>query len=648
MTTVRSRLLLPALALLLFATPSARAAWQPQGNPVCTANATQQQHAGCPDGSGGVYIVWADLRGGAAQMYAQHLLSDGSIAPGWPSQGVQVTNEFLAQLPAAVPDGAGGLLVIAQVGSNLVAQRIEPSGSIAPGFPPNGIALTSDLTNAQFAVTSDGAGGAWVLRDGVAAVNGQSRVRLTRVTRDGTFAPGWTASGVTLLNGVFVFNAMRVEADAAGGAVASANYVSPASFQSFTLFTRVRANGAIAQTQAAPTYLSNGMPPGTHGGSAIPDGRAGMIAIWVDEPSAGQSSWFGAHWDSTGAAVWPAGMTLGPPYYPPPFHAVSDGSGGAYLVGSSLGSFGPYAYRYAANGTAPPGWSATGLPIGGPDSPENALMRTPAGLLAIWSEHPSAQSDLRALLLTPNGVPAAGWVWGGNAVCTMPGDQKSPLLIPDGLGGAIGCWLDLRDAATTGQDVYATRLVESAPPVATDAALVEASAEPGRVLLRWWSADGPRFAAALEREAGGAGFSALADLTADGSGNVRYEDRDVETGATYRYRLVVSENGERRSLGETTVVVPGAASFSLEPVRPNPSNGRFTVAFTLPEARPARIDVFDLTGRLVWTEAFAPGHAGRFLVQREAGAAPGVYLLRLTQGRDSRTTRVVRAESDAR
>ena len=148
-TTVRSRLLLPALALLLFATPSARAAWQPQGNPVCTANATQQQHAGCPDGSGGVYIVWADLRGGAAQMYAQHLLSDGSIAPGWPSQGVQVTNEFLAQLPAAVPDGAGGLLVIAQVGSNLVAQRIEPSGSIAPGFPPNGIALTSDLTNAQ-------------------------------------------------------------------------------------------------------------------------------------------------------------------------------------------------------------------------------------------------------------------------------------------------------------------------------------------------------------------------------------------------------------------------------------------------------------------------------------------------------------------
>ena len=32
-------------------------------------------------------------------------------------------------------------------------------------------------------------------------------------------------------------------------------------------------------------------------------------------------------------------------------------------------------------------------------------MRTPAGLLAIWSEHPSAQSDLRALLLRPKQHP---------------------------------------------------------------------------------------------------------------------------------------------------------------------------------------------------------------------------------------------------
>src|SRR4029079_13240162 len=130
----------------------------------------------------------------------------------------------------------------------------------------------------------------------------------------------------------------------------------------------------------------------------------------------------------------------------------------------------------------------------------------------------------------------------------------------DGLGGTIAAWVDQRDDATTGMDVYATRLIAS-DPVATEATLVEAAAETDRVRLRWWSPDAARFAATLEREKGGEGWSPLAQLGADGSGFIRYEDRDVVAGDTYRYRLVVSEDGARRTLGETTITVPGAAAF---------------------------------------------------------------------------------------
>jgi hypothetical protein len=43
-------------------------------------------------------------------------------------------------------------------------------------------------------------------------------------------------------------------------------------------------------------------------------------------------------------------------------------------------------------------------------------------------------------------------------VCTAAGNQSGPILISDGTGGVIAAWLDRRDNATTGQDVYAAKL----------------------------------------------------------------------------------------------------------------------------------------------------------------------------------------------
>ena len=58
---------------------------------------------------------------------------------------------------------------------------------------------------------------------------------------------------------------------------------------------------------------------------------------------------------------------------------------------------------------------------------------------------------------------------------------------------------------------------------------------------------------------------------------------------------------------------------------PNPTSGDATLAFELPEAQPFVVQVFDLTGRLVFHREYA-GVAGE---NRESinlsGIAPGVY-----------------------
>ena len=66
---------------------------------------------------------------------------------------------------------------------------------------------------------------------------------------------------------------------------------------------------------------------------------------------------------------------------------------------------------------------------------------------------------------TAIGVPARGeWAPDGVAVCTAAGEQLSPQLISDGIGGAIAVWEDLRSPAG---NIYAQRLDASGVPLWT-------------------------------------------------------------------------------------------------------------------------------------------------------------------------------------
>jgi len=65
------------------------------------------------------------------------------------------------------------------------------------------------------------------------------------------------------------------------------------------------------------------------------------------------------------------------------------------------------------------------------------------------------------------------------------------------------------------------------------------------------------------------------------------------------------------------------------------------VAFALPGEAPARLDLFDLTGRRVGTRRLTASGAGRGEVAFDDEALePGLYFVTLTQGARTASTRI--------
>jgi hypothetical protein len=86
-----------------------------------------------------------------------------------------------------------------------------------------------------------------------------------------------------------------------------------------------------------------------------------------------------------------------------------------------------------------------------------------------------------------------------------------------------------------------------------------------------------------------------------------------------------------------------AVAFALEGARPNPAiDGRVSIAFSLPSGEPAKLELMDLAGRRLMERAVGGLGAGRHVVDLAAGGRlpAGLYLVRLTQGTNTRITRV--------
>ena len=85
----------------------------------------------------------------------------------------------------------------------------------------------------------------------------------------------------------------------------------------------------------------------------------------------------------------------------------------------------------------------------------------------------------------------------------------------------------------------------------------------------------------------------------------------------------------------------GGQALLIVGAYPNPARGRAHLAYVLNAPRTVRADVLDVRGRTVATLADAEQAPGAYSIDFEtAGLAPGVYVLRLSDGETTMTRRL--------
>jgi hypothetical protein len=186
-------------------------------------------------------------------------------------------------------------------------------------------------------------------------------------------------------------------------------------------------------------------------------------------------------------------------------------------------------------------------------------------------------------------------------------------------------------------DLWELRFDEPTPVTIS---LVSAQADIDHVTLTWYVAGESGLAISIERRTPESDWTAIGVPIVRGNGMIVFSDERITPGTRYGYRLVIQRGALNETTAETWVDVPARLVFALEGVRPNPSRGEaLTVRFSLPTAAPARLELLDVAGRRIASHDVGMGQhtlglgAGQHL-------APGLYLVRLTQGANTRTTRV--------
>jgi hypothetical protein len=174
----------------------------------------------------------------------------------------------------------------------------------------------------------------------------------------------------------------------------------------------------------------------------------------------------------------------------------------------------------------------------------------------------------------------------------------------------------------------------------TSAVRLSGLADPGEVRLAWYAPDATG-SCTLERSTPGHGWQVIASVSADSSGQFVYVDTQVTPGERYGYRVRSVEGGLTRVSPETWIEVP--KTLRLAGLQPNPAGKRLSVAFTIPDAAPTRLEMLDVSGRRVLDRTVSGLGPGVHVIELDEPATlrSGIYFVRMTHGREVLTTRGV-------
>ena len=437
-------------------TSAGTASWAANGVAVCTATGTQTTPRIVSDGSGGAVMAWADYRGSDGDIYSQRLSSAGAVQ--WTANGVLICGAADAQFgPALTPNGSGGAIVTWHDNrqlewTDIYAQEVISSGVVE--WSTNGIAICSASDNQWYPeITTDGYGGAIIAwqdyRSGVSYDVYASRV-------DGDGNAGWTACGVPISTAAFSQTNVRIVSDGGQGGIIVWEDYRNGSANSDIYGQRVFSDGYRL-------WSKNGVPISTAtsyqtGPTAAPDGSGGVLVAWEDLRN-GSYDVYAQRGSSIQAMLWrPNGAvvcsTTANTYMP---QIASDGSGGAIVVWENVvgaGTSDIYAQRLGSSGSQM--WTAAGVVVCGAANHQQEPQIIPdgaGGAIVAWYDMRGATVDVYAQRVNANGTPL--WAANGVVVSGAASAQSYPRIASDGAGGAIVCWTDSRNG---NYDIYAQRV----------------------------------------------------------------------------------------------------------------------------------------------------------------------------------------------
>ncbi len=189
---------------------------------------------------------------------------------------------------------------------------------------------------------------------------------------------------------------------------------------------------------------------------AVSDGEGGMIVAWSDE-RADTADVYVQRVSASGQALWTAqGVRLcGAPWAQDDVTLAPDGAGGAFVAWSDRRrrwESDLYAQRVDASGQAL--WVADGVPVCTMPGDQLAPQLVPDGwgVLVVWEDR-RVTSGVFAQRLSASGTRV--WDTTGVSLSSTPPPRFEPVAAPDGLGGAIVAWTQ---QGSNGLDVVAQRI----------------------------------------------------------------------------------------------------------------------------------------------------------------------------------------------
>lgn len=590
------------LCITFAETTSLHAGWTINGAPICTTVGDQSLPKVCSDGTGGAIVTWIDRRTSPPSIYAQRINELGRAQ--WSVNGIPVgSSDYTQDHARIVADGNGGAIIVWEVFQDLVAfdifaQHIDADGNLL--WIETGVAVCTAEANQDWsAICSDGAGGciiAWVDKRN----SSNSDIYAQRIDAGGN--PQWTSNGIPICVADSIQKEVQIVSDGSGGAiivwvdyrVAGDLYGQKVNGSGVEQWTADGARVCLASAiQYEPKIATDGA-----GGAFVTwyDRRSILFDVYLQRINASGNEVF----TSGGIVVCNAVDTQ---RYP---RITADGAGGAIVTWedfrdqsdkSSL-----YAQRINASGNRV--WpNAQGVPIrtlsGYSTNPVIVSDGMEGAIISWLDSRNQAVSGQDVYVQRIDRLGTCLWRGNGDSLCTAVENQFNLAVTTDGVGGAIVVWEDNRNS---NDDIFAQRITIDGDVTATMLQSFTATYNDATIRITWTLAEAGRgmefFISRRNLSDGRLEEILYPAIVRDGL-TFTFNDESFNLGETYSYRIDVVDEDGRCILFETEPITTPAASVRLYQNHPNPFNPQTTIHFSIAEPAHVSLSIYDAAGRLV-------------------------------------------------